>query len=127
MFDTVDHTVLLQKLDTYNVRGTELAWFQNYLHRRTPEVTVENELSARGQIASGVPQGSIIGPFLFVLLMNDLPDCLTTCKTLMYAYDTVVYCSSKNVQHIETVLTGELGLINNWLKDNSLFLNKTKN
>ena len=44
----------------------------------------------------------------------------------MYAYDTAVYCSSKNVQHIETVLTGELGLINNWLKDNSLFLNKTK-
>ena len=62
----------------------------------------------------------------FVLLMNDLPDCLMTCKTLMYADDTVIYCSSKNVQHIETVLTRELGLINNRLKDNSLFLNKAK-
>ena len=89
-------------------------------------VTVENELSERGQITSGVHQGSIIGPLLFVLLMNDLPDCLTTCKTLMYADDTVIYCSSKNVHHIETVLTRELGLINNWLKDKSLFLNKTK-
>ena len=55
-----------------------------------------------------------------------LPDCLTACKTLMYADDTVIYCSSKNVQHIETVLTRELGLINNWLKDSNLFLNKTK-
>ena len=125
-FDTVDHTAILQKLGTYNVRGTELAWFRNYLHSRTQVVTVENEQSERGQITSGVPQGSIIGPLLFVLLMNDLPDCLTTCKTLMYADDTVIYCSSKSVQHIETVLTRELGLINNWLKNNSLFLNKTK-
>ena len=120
-FDTVDHTAILQKLGTYNVRGTELAWFRNYLHSRTQVVTVENEQSERGQITSGVPQGSIIGPLLFVLLMNDLPDCLTTCKTLMYADDTVIYCSSKSVQHIETVLTRELGLINNWLKNNSLF------
>ena len=89
-------------------------------------VTVENEQSERGQITSRVPQGSIIGPLLFVLLMNDLSDCLTTCKTLMYANDTVIYCSSKSVLHIETVLTRELGLINNWLKNNSLFLNKTK-
>ena len=125
-FDTVDHTAILQKLGTYNVRGTELAWFRTYLHSRTQVVTVENEQSERGQITSGVPQGSIIGPLLFVLLMNDLPDCLTTCKTLMYADDTVIYCSSKSVQHIETVLTRELGLINNWLKNNSLFLNKTK-
>ena len=125
-FDTVDLTVILQKLDTYNVRGTELAWFRNYLHSRTQVVTVENEQSERGQITLGVPQGSIIWPLLFVLLMNDLPDCLTTCKTLMYADDTVIYCSSKSVQHIETVLTRELGLINNRLKNNSLFLNKTK-
>ena len=55
----------------------------------------------RGQIISGVPQGSIIGPLLFVLLMNDLPDCLTTCKTLMYADDTAIYCSSKNVHTLK--------------------------
>ena len=96
-FDTVNHTVILRKLDTNNVRGTELVWFRNYLHSRTRVVTVENELSERGQIRSGVPQGLIIGPLLFLLLMNELPECLTTCKTLMYADDTVIYCSSKNL------------------------------
>ena len=77
-------------------------------------------------ISTGVPQGSIIGPLLFVLVINDLPTHLDNCGTLMYADDTVLFYSSKDVKKIQYALMKDIDKINNWLEENSLFLNKKK-
>ena len=94
--------------------------------QRTQQVNVENELSGARLITSGVPQGSILGPLLFVMLINDLPSRLNTCSTLMDADDTVLFYSSKDVNEIERALCRDLQLLESWLRDNSLFLNKSK-
>ena len=75
-------------------------------------------------ITSGVPQGSILGPLLFILLVNDLPSTVAHRTLLMYADDTVLFYSAKDVNVIEEKLNENLGLIGNWLRKNSLFINK---
>ena len=77
-------------------------------------------------ISTGVPQGSIIGPLLFVLVINDLPTHLDNCGPLMYADDTVLFYSSKDVKKIQYALMKDIDKINNWLEENSLFPNKKK-
>ena len=117
-FDTVDHNIIVSKLKAAGISGTELHWFKDYLSNRTQQVSVENELSGARLITLGVPQGS--------MLTNDLPSRLNTCSTLMYADDTVLFYSSKDVNEIERVLCRDLQLLESWLRDNSLFLNKSK-
>ena len=121
----MDHDIV-SKLKVAGISGTELHWFKDYLSNRTQQVNVENELSGARLITSGVPQGSILGPLLFVMLINDLPSRLNTCSTLMYADDTVLFYSSKDVNEIERALCRDLQLLESWLRDNSLFLNKSK-
>ena len=125
-FDTVDHDIIVSKLKAAGISGTELHWFKDYLSNRTQQVSAENELSGARLITSGVPQGSILGPLLFVMLINDLPSRLNTCSTLMYADDTVLFHSSKDVNEIERALCRDLQLLESWLRDKSLFLNKSK-
>ena len=76
-FDTVDHNILLQKLSLYGIRGTALDWFQSYLTNRYQFVTYNGELSERKKVKCGVPQGSILGPLLFLIYINYLAD---VCK-----------------------------------------------
>ena len=125
-FDTVDHNVVVRKLQQIGVVNTELNWFKNYLNNRTQVVKIENKSSQVSDISTGVPQGSILGPLLFVLVINDLPPHLDNCGTLMYADDTDLFYSSKDVKKIEYTLTKDIDKINNWLEENSLFLNKKK-
>ena len=125
-FDTVDHETIAAKLKSFGIFDIELKWFQEYLRNRKQVVAMDNELSDLCGISTGVPQGSILGPLLFVLLMNDLPDHINKCSVLMYADDTVLFYSSRDVQDIESVLTSDLGLVSLWLRDNSLFLHKDK-
>ena len=125
-FDTVDHALLLQKLRHYGIENLELKWFEDYLTNRMQVVDYQNVMSDFQSITSGVPQGSILGPLLFILLVNDLPSTVAHCTLLMYADDTVLFYSAKGVNVIEEKLNENLGLIGNWLRKNSLFINKGK-
>ena len=90
-FVSVDHDLLINKLESYGLRNTEVDYFQSYLSNHKQVVSIGKETSHYCSITSGVPQGSILGPLLFVLFTNDLSKVLTQCQILMYADDTVIY------------------------------------
>ena len=125
-FDTVDHSTLLGKLFTIGVTGQEQNWFNDYLSGRSQVVGFNGVVSGSEPVTIGVPQGSILGPLLFILYVNDLPDVICNCSILMYADDTVLFCSGSDVTKIEKRLNDELNLIGRWLCDNNLFLNVAK-
>ena len=87
-FDTLDHNILLNKLKYYGVKNTELSWFQSYLTERSQYVEINGITSNVLTISTGVPQGSILGPLLFIIYMNDIPEVSTFFKYILYADDT---------------------------------------
>ena len=94
-FDCVNHDILLQKLDHYGIKGGAYEWMKSFLCGRTQQVCVQNTFSSRGWVTVGVPQGSILGPLLFSIYVNDLPNSVNTCDINMYADDTeLYYCCS---------------------------------
>ena len=125
-FDSVDHTILLAKLRCYGVTGSALDWFVNYLNGRTQRVVVDGATSKWSSVTSGVPQGSILGPLLFVVFINDLPDIVEArTGTALYADDTKLHktitcnrdCAS--LQH-------SLSNLNLWTMENNLRFNVSK-
>ena len=125
-FYTVNHELLLHKLSNLGVIDNELAWFKNYLCDRTQVVDYQGVSSDPEGVSVGVPQGSILGPLLFILHVNDLPEAVTRCNLLMYADDTVLFYSASQASIIEERLNEELSVIERWLYKNSLFLNVSK-
>jgi hypothetical protein len=125
-FDTISHSRLLKKLESYGVDGVELAWFNDYLFNRSQRVQYENMLSAEEKVFCGVPQGSIIGPLLFVLFYNDFPSCLKHSQCIIYADDTVIYVPGMDVFIIESRLSADMERIMQWCTDNELILNLKK-
>lgn len=125
-FDTVHHSCLLEKLPVYGIEGYELLWFQDYLFNRTQVVRFDGVLSEAKHITHGVPQGSILGPLLFTIMINDLDQVLKQTKILLYADDTVIYCSGKEHSTIQDVLNSELDMVTDWLFQNNLILNLKK-
>ena len=125
-FDSVSHEILLKKLELYGVKGLELLWFTNYLACRQQKTIVGDSESAWGALCSGVPQGSILGPLLFTVMVNDLPSVTTNSKIMMYADDTVLFYSAKKVDEIESSLNEDLRHVNSWVNTNGLSLNPIK-
>ena len=124
-FDTLDHGILLAKLNYYGVHGTEYKLFQNYLDGRYQYVDYNGSKSEICSISTGVPQGSILGPLLFIIYINDLPQVSQIFDMLMYADDTTLICNLDEVLD-ETSLNLELNKINEWMSSNKLSLNTKK-
>ena len=90
-FDTVNHNILIQKLEHYGVRNKSLDWFTSYLSGRTQYTFCNNNKSELKQITCGVPQGSVLGPLLFILYINDLPNISSKLKFYLFADDTNIF------------------------------------
>jgi hypothetical protein len=125
-FDTVNHRILLEKLQHYGIRGVPLQWFQSYLSNRQQYVIIDTNKSQFATIKCGVPQGSILGPILFLLYINDLNSVSKLLRTIMFADDTNLFLTGKSLVLLEKQLNEELIIINEWFKANLLSLNLTK-
>ena len=125
-FDTVNHCILLNKLRTFGISQKTIDWFRSYLTGRFQAVKHRGVTSEYLEITCGVPQGSILGPLLFIMYINDMVEYVQDCKLSLYADDTAMYtCCKSNIELMMT-LNIELGLINEWLKANKLTINVTK-
>ena len=96
-FDTINHDLLLKKLNAYGIRGTELLWFTDYLAGRKQRVVVDGVSSEWAKVSMGVPQGSILGPLLFVISVNNLPNAVEECTTNLYTDDTNIYSADADL------------------------------
>ena len=125
-FDTVDHEILLKKLTKYGIIGLENTWFASYLNNRMQFCKVNGVSSKLDDISCGVPQGSCLGPLLFLIYINDLPFSLQNSQVTMYADDTTISYSSKNIVDLNENLNRDLNCLKQWLQGNKLSLNVLK-
>jgi hypothetical protein len=126
----------LDKLDSYGVRGTINNWFKSYLSRRTQVVEIsyfnkENSLQEKlqslpSEVEHGVPQGSILGPILFLLYINDLPSHINEAKLVLYADDTTILVTEKNEEELQTKISLTTNQLEQWLCKNDLVVNTKK-
>ena len=125
-FDSIDHNLLKIKLRKYGIAGTELDWFCSYLTGRKQVVRCNNIISESQAISIGVPQGSILGPILFLLFINDLTQFSGLSHCNLFADDALFYISNKNVLSVESQLQQALNNVSEWYKCNKLSLNVKK-
>ena len=124
-FDVISHTILIKKLEYYGIRGIVKNWLINYLSDRTQYVEIENNTSSVSKIKCGVPQGSILGPLLYLIYVNDIGKC-TEGNVLSFADDTSLVLSHQNPQTLYHNANLEINQIYNWFCANKLSLNAGK-
>ena len=125
-FDTVDHTILLNKLDYYGIKGLALEWFKNYLSDRLQYVEIGGVSFHMLPITCGVPHGSILGPLLFLIYVNDLPMYSKFFKFILFADDTNIFFCDKSIDYCFEIFNNELINLSERFKANKLFLNLKK-
>jgi hypothetical protein len=125
-FDTVDHNRLLRKLDLYGVRGLAGDWFTNYLSNRHQITRINGHVSDSALVVTGVPQGSVLGPVLFLIYINDIYNLNTHSSISSFADDTALLNTNKNKEQAYRNVEADLSLIGDWFVENLLTLNATK-
>ena len=122
----LNHDILIEKLSRYGIRGIANDWFHNYLSKRKQFVNYNNVLSSRSKITTGVPQGSILGPLLFLLYINDISYSSEILKFILYADDTNIFHSWESIDELCDVVNTELQGVMQWFKANRLSVNLKK-
>ncbi len=121
---------MLMKLQNYGIRGTESDWFASYLRNRKQYVHYNGTSSKLMDVLCGVPQGSILGPLLFMLYIHDLPNSLKILKVMMFANDASAYAHMHNLSDLTKAVNNDLKISHDWFKTNklslSLNISKTK-
>ena len=125
-FDTVNHNILLNKLEHYGVRGVALNWFRSYLHDRKQFVSILGFDSDVKTIQHGVPQGSVLGPLLFLVYINDLCTAMRYCKIFHFADDTNLLNTNNSLLQIQKQVNRDLKILYDWMLANMISLNKDK-
>ena len=125
-FDTVDHDILLKKMQHYGIRGVANNWFKSYLSNRKQFVTINQVNSISQHIKHGVPQGSVLGPLLFLIYINDLHSTIKYCSTRHFADDTNLLIKNKSLKQLQKRLNTDLRQLVSWLQSNKISLNTSK-
>jgi len=125
-FDTINHGILLRKLEYYGIRGRALEWFKSYLDQRRQYVNFGGVCSKLQSVEYGVPQGSVLGPLLFIIYSNDIPHSITYSKSILFADDTTVYITGSNLEIMYQHVNYDLKSLNDWFRANKLSVNPLK-
>ena len=113
-FDTVPHNLLLKKLEPYGIRGVALDLIESYLSNRKQYVTLNGVQSTTQDINIGVPQGSVLGPLLFLMHINDLPNAVRNLKSILFADDTTLFTKNKNAQELCATISDDMLCLKEW-------------
>ena len=125
-FDTISHNILLEKLEVYGIRGNAKNWIKSYLAHRRQFTVYNNVTSPQNSITCGVPQGSVLGPILFLIYINDIIHSSNKLKFLLFADDTTIFIQGNNLADISLTLNTELQKVSKWIMCNKLTLNYDK-
>ena len=123
---TINHKILISKLEHYGIRGIAKTWFENYLYDRKQIVKYNGVQSDKMTIKSGIPQGSVLGPLLFLLYINDIENCSEFVSIILFADDTNILYGHTCLKTLNTIIQVKLDKIVDWLSVNKLFINATK-
>ena len=125
-FDTVDHEILLRKLENLGAGCKEVAWFRHYLQGRRQAVVINGVASNEATMSCGVPQGSVLGPLLFLIFINDAPKGFKDLLTIIFADDTTLQMSNQDAHALFGKVNDALTLASDWFKANKLTLHPSK-
>ena len=125
-FDTINHDILIKKLERYGIRGIVGNWVRSYLSHRYQFVTLGDCSSVCLDIACGVPQGSVLGPKLFILYINDICNVSNVLKLVLFADDTNIFFSGDDLYQLVEAINFEISKLKLWFDNNKLSLNLSK-